>query len=88
MEATNTLLFEKVFEVDIGAFLAVFSVSFSSLYVMSKASTSFHEVGHGLRGKSFGIDYMLIPPDGDDKSPFKKDENFFKFFVREMFDNE
>ncbi|GHT37185.1 hypothetical protein AGMMS49593_03660 [Endomicrobiia bacterium] len=86
-KTTGALLRKKVFEGDISAFLAVCSVWFSSYYITSKASIPFHEVGHGLRNKSFGIDYMFSL-DCYDESPFKKDENFFKFFVREMFNND
>ncbi|GHT54291.1 hypothetical protein AGMMS50233_02050 [Endomicrobiia bacterium] len=86
-ETASTLLLKKAFEGDIGAFLAVCSVGFSSYYITSKASTPFHEVGHGLRSESFGMDYMFSL-DCNDKSPFKKDENFFKFFVRNMFNND
>ncbi|MDR3071392.1 MAG: hypothetical protein LBU29_02210 [Endomicrobium sp.] len=51
-------------------------------------SLSFHEIGHALRGKAFGCDYMM-PKDcavnnSDDLGPFKVDQNFFKFFLKKL----
>jgi hypothetical protein len=44
---------------------------------------AFHEIGHGLRGKAFGYDYMT-PSNGkedvNNRRPFAKDENFFNFW--------
>lgn len=50
-------------------------------YANYKASVALHEVGHGLRFKSFGLDYKLMT-DMESTSDFKKDENFLRsFFV-------
>jgi hypothetical protein len=48
---------------------------------------AFHEIGHGLRGKAFGYDYMMPgngKEDANNSRPFAKDENFFKFFVKKL----
>ncbi|MDR3124410.1 MAG: hypothetical protein LBU10_00835 [Endomicrobium sp.] len=48
------------------------------------AGTTLHEIGHGLRLRSYGIDFMLMT-DMDDSRPFTKDENYFNFFFKELF---
>jgi hypothetical protein len=45
--------------------------------------TAYHEIGHGLRARACGCDFQLLT-DSESKSPFQKDENFFKFFLREL----
>jgi hypothetical protein len=50
-----------------------------SSFIVEKAGTALHEVGHGLRAKSYGIDYQFLL-DSDDTSGFEKNENFFDFF--------
>ncbi|GHT59165.1 hypothetical protein AGMMS49531_02640 [Endomicrobiia bacterium] len=63
---------------------AAIIVSSVVLFYCDKAvSTTLHETGHGLRAKSYGIDYQLLLDDRDE-SPFKKDENFIKFFLGEL----
>ncbi|GHT45788.1 hypothetical protein AGMMS49936_03610 [Endomicrobiia bacterium] len=55
-------------------------------YCDNQVVTALHETGHGLRSKSYGLDYQLLHNCYDyDKSRFKKDENFFKFFLGELF---
>jgi hypothetical protein len=55
------------------------------LFIFNMAgSTTLHEIGHGLRAKSYGIDFMLMEDMDDDKS-FHKDENYFNFFFKSLF---
>jgi len=53
------------------------------LLTMHAFSTAFHEIGHGLRGKSFGYDYMLLG-NKDDKATFSKKEEFFSYFAKQL----
>jgi hypothetical protein len=61
-----------------------------------KFATALHESGHGLRSKSYGMDYELMLDASknstfdydlliDNNYSFKKDENFFKYFIRDLF---
>lgn len=47
--------------------------------------TAYHETGHGLAAKAYGLDYQLLSKLHDDDRTFKKDENFFKFFSKSIF---
>lgn len=61
--------------------------AFTLLYFFNtKADTTLHEIGHGLRSKSYGLDFMLMP-DYDNYNGFKKDENYFIFLFNELFNN-
>ncbi|GHU26781.1 hypothetical protein FACS1894152_2120 [Bacilli bacterium] len=67
--------------------IAVAAIGIWSSYGLHLA---LHEVGHGLRGKAFGGDYVM-PKDGkwdnltrEERAALKKDENFFKFFARKL----
>ncbi|MDR1910582.1 MAG: hypothetical protein LBQ26_01925 [Holosporales bacterium] len=51
-------------------------------YITSAFRTAYHEVGHGLRSRAYGYDYQLMF--ANDTDPMRKDENFFKFFVRDL----
>jgi hypothetical protein len=46
-----------------------------------RASTALHEVGHGLRCKSYGIDYAFGEGDSNKNPDFQKNENFFQYFI-------
>ncbi|MDR2067222.1 MAG: hypothetical protein LBP57_05320 [Endomicrobium sp.] len=60
-------------------------VAFGTLVLFNQnAGTTLHEIGHGLRARSYGIDFMLMT-DMDDSRPFTKDENYFNFFFKELF---
>ncbi|GHT37158.1 hypothetical protein AGMMS49593_03590 [Endomicrobiia bacterium] len=63
---------------------AIIASSVILFYCDNQVATALHETGHGLRAKSYGVDYQLLH-NCCDKSPFKKDENFFKFFLGELF---
>jgi hypothetical protein len=60
-------------------------VAFSPLvYFNLQAGVALHEVGHGLRVKSYGIDFMFMK-DMDDYNGFHKDENYFNFLINSLF---
>jgi hypothetical protein len=52
------------------------------LWFNEKAGTALHEIGHGLRARSYGIDFMLIQ---DYYNDFYKNENFFNFLINNLF---
>lgn len=66
-------------EYERGEIISVFLLLF---YVNYKAGVAFHEIGHGLRSKSFGLDYELIQNSTNVYNNFEKDENFLSFFNR------
>jgi hypothetical protein len=61
-------------------------VGLGLLIVNEQAGTALHEVGHGLRWKSYGLDYELML-NSNEHSSFKKNENFFKYFLENLFNN-
>ena len=56
--------------------------AFYMLFINHAFYTAYHEIGHGLRMKAYGQNFMLTK--SDDYGAFKKDENFFKYFVKEL----
>ena len=52
------------------------------LFIHRALNTAYHEIGHGLRAKAYGKDFQLT--EHNDSGGFKKDQNFFKFFVKKM----
>lgn len=52
------------------------------LFIHRAFNTAYHEIGHGLRAKAYGNDFQLT--EHNDNGDFKKDQNFFKFFVKKM----
>lgn len=53
------------------------------LFIHRSFNTAYHEIGHGLRVKAYGKDFQLTFVNNHSK--FKKDQNFFKFFVKNLF---
>jgi hypothetical protein len=52
-------------------------------HLNGRTDAALHEIGHGLRIKSYGVDFMLL-----EKEPtglYKKDEDYFNFFLRSIF---
>ncbi|MCR5224683.1 MAG: hypothetical protein K6C34_01225 [Alphaproteobacteria bacterium] len=56
--------------------------AFYVLFIHRAFNTAFHEIGHGLRVRAYGHDFMLSEMNNHGK--FKKDENFFKYFVKKL----
>lgn len=52
------------------------------LCIHTALNTSYHEIGHGLRLKAYGKNFQLA--EYTENGDFKKDQNFFKFFVKKM----
>ena len=52
------------------------------LFIHRAFNTAYHEIGHGLRVKAYGKDFQLA--EYNDHGAFKKDQNFFKFFVKKI----
>ncbi|GHT69334.1 hypothetical protein AGMMS49950_01860 [Endomicrobiia bacterium] len=53
--------------------------------INDKAKVALHEIGHGSRVRSIGIDYKLTHYFGHDCYDGKK-ENYFEYFLEEIFD--
>lgn len=54
------------------------------IFIYNAFEFAYHEIGHGLRVKAYGKDFQLTLDDDDDHSEFTKDQNFFKFFIKNI----
>jgi hypothetical protein len=71
---------EKSSMLKIATFLAL-------AFFNSQAGEALHEIGHGLRLKSYGIDFMLLS-DTHYYGYFTKDENYINFLFEEFFNTQ
>ena len=54
------------------------------LFIRRSFEFAYHEIGHGLRGNAYGKDFQLCT-NCKKNVKFKKDQNFFKFFAKNLF---
>lgn len=54
------------------------------IFIYNAFEFAYHEIGHGLRVNAYGKDFQLTLDYDDDHSDFKKDQNFFKFFIKNI----
>ena len=55
------------------------------MFIYEAFNITYHEIGHGLRVKAYGGDFRLVCGKySAEHSAFEKDQNFFKFFVKNI----
>jgi hypothetical protein len=81
VELTN--VGDRILQANVGSFQGTAISIIPTVALLRAHNSALHEIGHGLRAKSYGIDYELRL-DCNDKSPFQKNENFFEYFIKKL----